>query len=322
MKLPRRSIAWFGALACLLVSTLTAAQGYPAKPVRVIVPFTAGGAVDTSIRAVGQKLTEIWKQPIVVDDRPGAGGNIGADAVAKALPDGYTLLCTSNALALSPALYRKLPYDAARDFIPLAQFSSSYQVLTASPKLPVISVKELIEYAKARPGAISYVSPGIGPLLTTEQFKARAGIDLLQVPYKGDIPVTAALLSGEVDVAFMTPSSVLAQVRAGKLRAIGVTKTTRAAAFESVPPISETLPGFEYSGYVGLYGPAGIPRPIVAQIQRDVARVLAMPDLQERLAASGFEPPNTAPDQFASRYLRDITNFIQIVKDARIPQED
>jgi tripartite-type tricarboxylate transporter receptor subunit TctC len=318
------SLARIGALVCSLLAAHAAAQGYPAKAVRVIVPFTAGGAVDTSIRAVGQKLTELWKQPIVVDNRAGAGGNIGADAVAKAAPDGYTLLCTSNALALSPALYRKLPYDAARDFIPLAQFSSSYQVLTVIPKLPVNSVRELIEYAKAKPGAVTYGSTGIGaaPHLITEQFKLRAGIELLHVPYKGDVNVTAALLAGEVDVAFMTPSSVLTQVKAGKLRALGVTKTTRAAAFDNVPPIADTLPGFEYSGYVGLYAPAGTPRDVVSQIQRDAARVLAMPDLQERLAASGFEPPNTTPDQFAARYHRDIATFVQVVKDARIPQQE
>jgi tripartite-type tricarboxylate transporter receptor subunit TctC len=245
--------------------------------------------------------------------------------VAKAAPDGHTLLSSSNAIALSPALYKKLPYDAAKDFIPLVQLNSSYLVLTVSPKLAARSVKELIDLAKAKPDSITYGSSGIGaaPHLVTEQLKRRAGIDLLHVPYKGDVPVAQALLAGEVDVAFMTPASVLPHVKSGKLRALGVTKlASRAAAFENVPPVAETVPNFEYSGYVGLYAPAGTPRDIVAQIQRDGARVLAMQDVKERLAASGFEPPNTTPDQFGARYRRDITNFMQIVKDARIPQQD
>ena len=325
MKPLSRLAGLAGVLVCSLFAVHAAAQGYPAKPVRVVVPFPAGGAVDTITRAVGQKLTELWKQPIVVENRAGAGGNIGADTVAKAAPDGYTLLSISNALALSSALYKKLPYDAAKDFIPLVQFSSSYLVFTVNPKVAVSSVKELIALARAKPGGITYGSTGIGaaPHLVTEQLKGRAGIDLLHVPYKGDVPVAAALLAGEVDVAFMTPASVLSQVRSGKLRAIGVTKlNTRAAAFENVRPVAETVPGFEYSGYVGLYAPAGTPRDIVAQIQRDAARVLAMPDLKERMAASGFEPPNTTPDQFGARYQKDIVNFVQIVRQARIPQQE
>jgi len=319
----KKSRLWIG-IALAVAAGHAAAQAYPVKPVRVVVPFTAGGAVDTSIRTVGQKLSELWKQPIVVDNRAGAGGNIGAEVVAKAAPDGYTLLCTSNALALSPALYKKLSYDAAKDFAPLAQFSSSYQVLTVHPRVPAKTVKEFIDYAKSKGGSATYGSTGIGaaPHLVMEQFKLRAGLELLQVPYKGDVNVTTALLAGEVESAFMTPSSVLTQVRAGKLRALGVTKTTRAAAFENVPPISDILPGFEYSGYVGLYAPAGTPREVVAVIQRDVAKVLALPDLQEKLAASGFEPPNTTPDQFPARYHRDIATFVQVVKDARIPQQE
>jgi len=311
------------AAACVLMAANAAAQNFPVKPVRVVVPFTAGGAVDTMARTVGQKLTDLWKQPIVVENRAGAGGNIGAEMVAKAAPDGYTLLCISNALALSPALYRKLPYDAAKDFVPVLQFSSSYQVLTVNPRVPARTVKEFIDYAKARPGAIMYGSTGIGaaPHLIMEQFKQAAGIDLVHVPYKGDVNVTQALLAGEVDVGFMTPASVLGQVKAGKLRALGVTKTTHADAFEGVPPISDTVPGFEYSGYVGLYAPAGTPKDIIAMMRRDVTRVLAMPDVQQRLAASGFEPPNTTPDTFPARYEKDITTFMKVVKDARIPQQ-
>ncbi len=315
---------WASALVFSLMSANALAQGYPLKPVRIIVPFPAGGAVDTGIRTIGQKLSEIWKQAVVVDNRGGAGGNIGADAVAKAAPDGYTLLGTSNALALSPALYRTLPYEASKDFVPLAQLTSSYLVLAVNAKLPVATVNELIEYAKAKPGSIAYGSTGIGvaPHLVTEQLKGRAGIDLLHVPYKGDAQAIPALLAGEVQMAIMPPSAVVAHVRAGKLRALAVTKLTRTAVFPGVPTVAESLPGFEYSGYLGLYAPAGTPRGIVAQIQRDSTRVLAMPDLQQRLSASGFEPPGTTPDQFLARYLRDIATFVQIVRDARIAQQD
>ena len=324
MNLFPRRIALASAVVCLLTAAAAAAQNYPAKPVRVVVPFPAGGAVDTGARAVGQKLSEFWKQAVMVDNRGGAGGNIGADAVAKAAPDGYTLLCHSNALALGPALYRTLPYDAAKDFVPLAQLTSSYLVLTVNPKLQVNSVNELIEHAKARPGSINYGSTGIGvsPHLIMERLKGRAGIDLLHVPYKGDAQLTPALLSGEVQAAFMTPSSVVMHVKAGKLRALAVTRLMPTAVFEGVPTAAESLPGFEYSGYLGLYAPAGTPSAIVAQIQRDAARVLAMPDLQQRLAAGGFEPPNTTPDQFSAKYLRDIATFVQIVRDARIPQQE
>ncbi len=318
-----RQSVWNAAIV-LLLATQVCAQGYPVKPVRIVVPFPAGGAVDTGIRAVSQKLSEQWRQAVVIDNRAGAGGNIGVDVVAKAAPDGYTLLGHSNALAISPALYRTLPYDATRDFIPVAQLTSSYLVLVANAKLQVSSVNELIERAKANPGGIAYGSTGIGvsPHLVTEQLKGRAGIDLLHVPYKGDAQTMPALLSGEVMVAFLPPNAVLSHIKSGKLRALAVTKLTRTAVFPGVPTVAETLPGFEYSGYLGLYAPAGTPREIVAQIQRDVSRALVIPDLQERLAANGYEPPNTTPDQFGARYLRDIATFVQIVKDAHIPQQE
>lgn len=324
MKRLAGSMLWVSAPLLSLMSSLAIAQSYPQKPVRIVVPFPAGGAVDTGVRSIAQKLSELWRHSVVIDNRAGAGGNIGADAIAKSAPDGYSMLGTSNALALSPALYRTLPYDAAKDFVPVAQLTSSYLVLAVNAKLPAGSVNALIEYAKSKPGVIAYGSTGIGvaPHLVTEQLKGRAGIDMLHVPYKGDAQAIPALLANEVQAAIMPPSAVVAHVKSGKLRALGVTKLTRAAIFPGVPTIAESLPGFEYSGYIGLYAPAGMPREILAQIQRDTSRVLTMPDLQERLAAGGFEPPSTTPDQFSARYLRDIATFQQIVRDARIPQQD
>ncbi len=324
MKRLAGSMLWVSAPLLSLMSSLAIAQSYPQKPVRIVVPFPAGGAVDTGVRSIAQKLSELWRHSVVIDNRAGAGGNIGADAIAKSAPDGYSMLGTSNALALSPALYRTLPYDAVKDFVPVAQLTSSYLVLAVNAKLPAGSVNALIEYAKSKPGVIAYGSTGIGvaPHLVTEQLKGRAGIDMLHVPYKGDAQAIPALLANEVQAAIMPPSAVVAHVKSGKLRALGVTKLTRAAIFSGVPTIAESLPGFEYSGYIGLYAPAGMPREILAQIQRDTSRVLTMPDLQERLAAGGFEPPGTTPDQFSARYLRDIATFQQIVRDARIPQQD
>jgi len=317
-------ITRLAALGCLLAAGTAAAQGYPQKPVRIVVPFPAGGAVDTGVRAIAQKLSEAWKQAVVIDNRAGAGGNIGADAVAKAAPDGHTMLGTSNALALSPALYRTLPYDAAKDFAPVAQLTSSYLVMAVHASLPVANVNELIQLAKAKPGSIAYGSTGVGvaPHLVTEQLKARAAIDMLHVPYKGDAQAIPALLANEVQMAIMPPSAVVAHVKSGKLRALAVTKLTRTTVLPGVPTIAESLPGFEYSGYLGLYAPAATPREIILLVQREVTRSLAMPDLQQRLAAGGFEPPGTTPDQFAARYLKDISTFVQIVRDARIPQQD
>ena len=199
-----------------LVSVCALAQVYPSKSVHIVVPFAAGGAVDTSLRTIGQKLSEVWKQTVVFDNRGGAGGIIGVDAVAKAVPDGYTLLGHSNALAISPALYRKLPYDAIKDFVPIVQLTSTYFVLVVNPaKLQVSSVNELIQQAKATPGAIAYGSTGVGAAahLVTEQFKNLAGVDMLHIPYKGDAQSMPALLSGEVQVGFMPTSAVLKQVK-------------------------------------------------------------------------------------------------------------
>ncbi len=322
MKLHPSLAAGIGALT--LMSTLSVAQPYPNKAVRIVVPFPAGGAVDTTNRAIAQKLSEMWRQPVVIENRSGAGGNIGADAVAKSAPDGYTLLATTNALALSPALYRTLPFDVAKDFVPVVQTTSSYLVMVINPSLPVKTVNELIAYAKAKPGAISYGSTGIGvsPHLVTEQLKSRAGIDMLHVPYKGDAQAIPALLSGEVQLAFMPTSAVVAHIKSGKLRALAVTRLTRVPMLEGVPTVAESLPGFEFAGYQGLYAPAGTPAEAIGRIRRDVVVALAMPDLQSRLAAGGNEPPKTPPEQFSARFLQDIANFAQVVREAKIPQQE
>jgi tripartite-type tricarboxylate transporter receptor subunit TctC len=214
---------------CALAGPDAIAQTFPTKPVRLVVPFPAGGAVDTVARLVGQKLSGVWNQQVLVENRVGAGGNIGADAVAKAAPDGYTLLITTNGLAISPSLYRKLPFDPRKDFAAVTQLTASYLALAVNPKLGAQSARELVELARAKPGSISYGSTGLGvaPHLVMELFKAATGTDMLHVPYKGDAQVGPALVSGEVQAAFLPPSAIVGHVKAGRLRALAVTSATR-----------------------------------------------------------------------------------------------
>lgn len=296
------------------------AQNFPARPVRLVVPFAAGGAVDTVARTLGQKLGETWKQAVLVDNRPGAGGNIAADTAAKAPADGYTALITTQGFAISPGLYKKLPFDAVRDFAPVTQLTSSYVILVANPQLPVASVRELVAYAKARPGVVNYGSTGNGapPHLLGELFKSRTGTDMLHVPYKGDAPLSQALLAGEVQIAFTPLAGVLQHVRSGRLRALGVTSSTRSAILSEVPTISEAGVPFEATGWLGIFVPAGAPREIVLQIQREMARAVFLPDMLERWPGWGYEPVGSTPEQFAVKFNEDLATYAKIIRDAGI----
>ncbi len=312
-------------LALTSVGVCAIAQTFPAKPVRLIVPFPAGGAVDTVARAVAQKLGEQWKQPILVENRAGAGGNIGADAVAKASPDGHTLLVTTNGLAISPSVYRKLPFDAHKDFAPLTQLTSSYLVLVSHPQFAATNVKDIIAQAKAKPGAIAYGSTGVGvaPHMVMEQFKTTTGTDLLHVPYKGDAQLNPALLSGEVQLAFMPTVAVVPHIKSGKLRGIAVTRSSRTAVLPDVPTVAESgLPGFEYAGWLGVFAPAGTPREIVGQVQREMTSAVFSPELKDRLPSWGYDPVQSTPEQFSARYQADLAGFARVVKEARIPVQD
>jgi tripartite-type tricarboxylate transporter receptor subunit TctC len=313
------------ALAFALHAGSAHAQTYPSKPVRIVVPFVAGGAVDTLTRLLGVKLAESFRQPVIVENRAGAGGNIGADAVAKSAPDGHTILITTNGHAITPALYRSLPFDPVKDFIPVTQLVASTLILVANPKLPVTSVKELIALAKAQPGTLNYGMTGIGnPLhLTMEMLKNAAGIDLQPVPYRGDAPLNADLIAGQVHVAIVPLTTARPLIEGGKLRALAVTAARRSPALPHLPTIAEdALPGFDSTSWQGLFVPANTPREAVMAIQREAAKALNAPDVLERLATFGSEPVGSTPEEFEAKFKTDIAKFAKIVKDAHIPAQD
>jgi tripartite-type tricarboxylate transporter receptor subunit TctC len=309
----------------LLVSSAAQGQGYPAKPVRLVVPFAAGGAVDTVARVLGQKLTDSWKQPVLVDNRPGAGGNIAADAVAKAPADGYTYLITTHGFTLAPGLYKKLPYDPLNDFAPVTQLTSSFLILVANPRVPAASLSELIALAKTRPGGLNYGSTGIGapPHIVMELLKGMTGTDMLHVPYKGDALLNPALLSGEVQVGFLPLSGALQHVKSGRLRALAITSPARSSAVPEVPTIAEAgVPQFEHIGWLGVFAPAKTPREAIEAMRAELARALMSPDIRDRLPGWGYEPVASSAEAFAAKYKADLALYAKVIKDAGIPLQE
>jgi tripartite-type tricarboxylate transporter receptor subunit TctC len=310
------------AVALLLAVGICAAQSYPAKPIRIIVPFPPGGIADLFARVIGQKFGETWGQPGVVDNRPGAGGNIGAEIVAKSAPDGYTLVTGSiGTHAVNVSLFSKLPYDPIRDFAPVSLIMEAEGLLVVHPSLPVKSVKELIALAKARPGQIAYASAGHGTAahLSGELFKSMAKVNLLHVPYKGNVPAITDLLAGQTSLLFATMPTVLPQVQAGRLRALAVTSSTRAPAAPQLPTIAEAaLPGFSVTNWIGFFAPAGTPREVVLKLNGEVARIMQAPDIQKRLVAEGAKFTPWTPDQFAAFVKSELAKWAKVVKEAGI----
>ena len=308
-----------------IVAGAAAAQSYPTKPIRLIVPFAAGGVVDTTARLLQPKFSEGLGQPVVVENRGGAGGNIAADFVAKAPADGYTLLITTHGHAISPSLYKKLPFNAASDFTPVTQITSSFLVLVTRPTLAAKSVAELIALAKAQPGKLNYGSTGLGapPHLYFELFKLTTGTDLVHVAYKGDAPMYTALIANEVDAAFGPLGNALPLIRSGKLRALGMTDRRRSAAIPDVPTMIEAgVPDFELTGWLGLFAPAGTPRPAVERLRAEMAKVIAVPEVHERLPSLGYEPVGSTPEEFAARFRSDLALYARVIREARVPQQD
>ena len=304
----------------LLAGVAFAASGqpYPNHAIRLIVPFPAGGTTDILARAAAQKLTESMGQSVVVDNRPGAGGNIGADVVAKSAPDGFTLLMgTVGTHAINPSLYAKMPYDHVKDFTPVVLVAGVPNVLVVNPSLPVNSVADLIKLAKAKPGSINFASSGNGTSihLSGELFKTMAGVDMTHVPYKGSAPALTDLIGGQVQVMFDNLPSSLPYIKAGKLRAIAVTSSKRAPALPDVPTISESgLPGFDASSWFGILAPAGTPPAVVARLNTEVNKWLQTPEAKEQLLAQGAQAAGGAPEQFAAFIRSETDKWAKVVK--------
>ncbi len=310
-------------VALLLIASLAAgaslAQDYPSKPIRMVVPFSPGGSTDVLARIVGQKLTERSGQPVIIENRAGAGGNIGAEQVARSAPDGYTLLLGGVPHAISASLYSKLPYDLAQDLAAIAEIASFPSAIVLHPSLPANSVKELIALARARPGRLSFGSAGNGSPnhLSLELFQTMSGVRMVHVPYKGSGQLVGDLLAGQVQLASMGLPVAVPHVQSGKLRAIAVTGAARSSLLPEVPTVSEAaLPGFEVTSWYGVFGPAGLPADIVVKLNSEIGSAVTAPEVKERLAALGAEPSVKAPDQFGRYVRQEITKWAKVVKDS------
>ncbi len=315
--------------ACLLLWGCLAASGaqaqsYPVRPVRVITPVTAGSAVDTVARVVGQKLSEAWSQQVIVDNRVGANGMIGTEAAARSPNDGYTLFLGNDAvMAINPALYRKLPYDPVRDFSPVTHAANIPLLLVVHPSLPARTVKELIALARAHPGELNYASGGTGSPqhLPMEMLKAATGVNVVHVPYKGLGPAFNDVLAGQVPMMFAGMSNAVPHRAAGRLRILAVAGQ-RSAALPDVPTVEEAgVRGFYYAAWTAYFVPAGAPRELVSRLNADITRVLASSDVRERLEALGFELVASTPDALATRLKTDLLRMANVVRAAGIAQE-
>ena len=319
----RTAVSSFASFVSMLVAISGAAQGqaYPSKAVRLVVPFAAGGSTDIVGRTVGQKLNEMWGQPVVVDNRPGGSTVIGTDLVAKSPPDGYTLLVTPAPFTIVPSLAAKLPYHPAKDFEPITLINTTPLVVVVHPGVPAKSIKELIALAKRRPGALNYGSSGSGGSnhLAGELFNAMAGVKMVHIPYKGNAPALTDLIGGHVDVVFNGLTSAIPFIRSGKLRALAVTSLTRAGALPDMPTLDEQgLKGFQAVAWNGLTAPARTPKDVIGKINTDVLKVIHSPALVERLKAEGSDPVGNSPAEY-SAFLRDeIAKWAKVIKFANV----
>ena len=313
-----------GALAATAAVAASAQGGYPAKPVRIVVPSSPGGGTDITARIISPRLSERIGQQVIVDNRPGAGTMIGIEAVAKSPPDGYTLLLTPSTLAINQAMYKKVPYDPVNDFAPITQVIAAPNLLVVHPSVPAKSVKELIAVARARPGQLNYASAGLGtnPHLSMELFLTMTGTKMVHIPYKGLAPGIVDLLAGHVTVAVATMLTGLPHVRSGRLRCLGTTGAKRAAVLPDLPTVSEAgVPGYEASQWYGVLAPARTSKEIVTKLHAEIVRILQAPDMKERLAADGTEPVGNTQEEFA-RYIREeLVKWAKVAKAAGIKPE-
>jgi len=297
-----------------------AADAYPSKTITLIVPFAAGGTTDILARVIGQALNKELGQTVIIDNRAGAGGNIGAQLAARAAPDGYTLFMgTVGTHAINQSLYRKLPFDPIKDFAPLTRVAMVPNLLVANPTKPYKNVKELIAYAKAHPGKVNFGSSGSGSSihLSGALFNTMAGVDMVHVPYKGSAPAVSDLLGGQIDIMFDNMPSAIQHVRSGKLRALAVTTAKRSPELPNVPTIAEAgVPGYEATSWFGMFAPANTPAPIVARLNTALVKVLAQPDVKKKLAEQGAEPYSEKPEQFAEFIRKETAKWGKVVKDS------
>ncbi|HEY8069073.1 MAG TPA: tripartite tricarboxylate transporter substrate binding protein [Burkholderiales bacterium] len=304
-------------LAVFLLSSSVFAQTYPAKPIRIIVPFPVGGIADLYARLIGSRWTEAWGQPVLVENRTGAGGNIAAEMVAKSAPDGYTLVMGSiGTHAVNVSLFSKLPYDPLRDFAPIALALDAEGLLAVHPSVPVQNVAELIAYARTKPGELTYASAGAGTAshLAGELFKTMAKVDMVHVPYKGNVPAITDLLAGQTTLIFATMPTVLPYTKSGKLRALATTGTARAAATPELPTVAETLPGFVVNNWVGLFAPAGTPSDIVNRLNAETRNFMQSKEITARLTSEGARFIPMTPEQFGAFVKSEIAKWAPVVK--------
>ena len=308
---------FLGALAFAAI-TCASAQPYPNKPIRLVVPFPPAGTTDILAREVGQRLSQVLGQSVVIDNRPGAGGNIGSDIVAKSAPDGYTLLMgTVGTHAINPGLYSKMPYDHIKDFAPVILVARVPNILEVTPSLPVHSVSDLIKLAKEKPGQINFASSGSGTSihLSGELFKTMAGVDMVHVPYKGSAPALQDLMAGQVQLMFDNLPSSLGQIKAGKLRPIAVTSAQRAPALPDIPTIAESgLPGFEATSWFGVLAPAGTPPDIVKRLNGEIDKWLQSPEAKDKLLAQGAVAAGGSPEDFAGYIRSETDKWAKVIK--------
>jgi tripartite-type tricarboxylate transporter receptor subunit TctC len=323
--IPQTAVAAVILAACTSLQPASAQQtSYPVRAIRLVVPSSPGGGTDITARLVAPKLSELLGQQVVIENRSGAGTMIGGEVVARAAPDGYTLLMGISTLAINPAMYKKVPYDALRDFAPISQVVSLPNILVAHPSLPVKSVKDLVAFAKVRPAQINFASAGMGtsPHLSMELLLTMTGLRMIHVPYKGSGQGVVDVLAGHVSL--MTPSILtgLPYVKDGRLRALGVTSAKRAVGAPDIPTIAEAgVPGYEATQWFGMLAPAGTPADIVNRLHKEIVRVLAIPDMRERFAADGAEPVGSTPEEFLAYIRAETAKWADVIKQAGIKPE-
>jgi tripartite-type tricarboxylate transporter receptor subunit TctC len=311
-----RNPALFVVLLCAALQA--AAQGYPVKPVRMVVAFPPGGSTDLAARTLGEKLAAALGQPFVIDNKPGASGNIGAEFVAKSAPDGYTLLMAATSFATAPAFFPKLGWDPVKDFAPISMVATVPIIVVINPSVPAANPRELIAYAKAHPGKLNMASPGAATLtrLAGEMFKQAAGLDWVTVHYKGGPPAVADLLGGQAHVMFANISDVVAHVKAGKLRALAVTTAKRTAIAPELPTLAESaLPGFEVSTWQAVLAPAGTPREVVQRLNAEIARAMALPEVKERFLSFGTDAATSSPDELGRFLAGEVAKIGKIARE-------